>query len=63
MTKHARVEPLRRWVIERDFAWMTRFRGLAMGFERQPKTVTGLHSAVISCIMLERRLAVRCTFS
>jgi hypothetical protein len=42
---------------------MTRFRGLAMGFERQPKTVTGLHSAVISCIMLERRLAVRCTFS
>ena len=29
----------RRWVVERSFAWMTRFRRLAKDFERLPKTV------------------------
>jgi len=44
----------RRWVVERNFAWMTRFRRLAKDFDRLPKTVAGLHFAVFACIMLAR---------
>jgi transposase len=47
----------RRWVVERSFPWMTRFRRLAKDFERLPKTVAGLHFAVFACIMLKRRFA------
>jgi transposase len=38
----------RRWVVERSFAWMARFRRLAKDFERLPKTVEGLHLAVFA---------------
>ena len=48
----------RRWVVERSFAWMTRFRRLAKDFERLPKTVAGLHFAVFACIMLARCFAM-----
>ena len=44
----------RRSVVERSFAWMTRFRRLAKDFERLPKTVAGLHFAVFACILLAR---------
>lgn len=47
----------RRWVVERSFAWMARFRRLAKDFERLPKTVEGLHLAVFACIMLTRYFA------
>ncbi len=47
----------RRWVVERSFAWMARFRRLAKDFERLPKTVEGLHLAVFACIMLARYFA------
>src|SRR5215217_3231051 len=33
----------RRWVVERSFAWATRFRRLAKDYERLPETVVGLH--------------------
>ena len=33
----------RRWVVERSFAWMTRFRRLARDYERLPETLVGLH--------------------
>jgi transposase len=33
----------RRWVVERSFAWTTRFRRLARDYERLPETVAGLH--------------------
>ena len=33
----------RRWVVERSFAWATRFRRLAKDYERLPETVAGLH--------------------
>ncbi len=46
----------RRWVVERCFAWMARFRRLAKDFERLPKTVEGLHLAVFARIMLARSL-------
>jgi transposase len=32
-----------RWVVERSFAWMARFRRLARDFERLPTTLAGLH--------------------
>jgi len=33
----------RRWVVERSFAWASRFRRLARDYERLPATVAGLH--------------------
>ena len=33
----------RRWVIERSFAWTTRFRRLTRDYERLTSTVEGLH--------------------
>ena len=33
----------RRWVVERSFAWMARFRRLARDYERLPQTFAGLH--------------------
>lgn len=46
----------RRWVIERSFAWKSRFRRLVRDYERLPETVAGLHFVVFSCIMLTRLL-------
>lgn len=44
----------RRWVVERSFAWATRFRRLAKDYERLPETVAGLHFLVFACLMLAR---------
>src|SRR5207237_6065484 len=44
----------RRWVVERSFAWMARFRRLARDYERLPETVAGLHFIAFSCLMLHR---------
>ncbi len=44
----------RRWVVERSFAWLTRFRRLARDFERLPETVAGLHFLAFACLMLSR---------
>jgi transposase len=46
----------RRWVVERSFAWMTRFRRLAKDYERLPQTVAGLHLIAFVCIMLRNLL-------
>ncbi len=42
----------RRWVVERSFAWATRFRRLAKDYERLPQTVAGLHYLAFVCLML-----------
>ena len=42
----------RRWVVERSFAWVTRFRRLAKDYERLPGTVAGLHLVAFACLML-----------
>lgn len=47
----------RRWVVERSFAWKSRFRRLVRDYERLPETVAGLHFVVFACIMLSRLLA------
>ena len=44
----------RRWVVERRFAWMTRFRRLARDYERLPETLAGLHVLAFAIIMLHR---------
>lgn len=46
----------RRWVIERSFGWMARFRRLARDYERLPETLAGLHYLAFVIIMV-RRLA------
>jgi transposase len=46
----------RRWVIERSFAWATRFRRLAKDYERLPTTVVGLHFVAFACLMLHRAI-------
>jgi len=42
----------RRWVVERSFAWASRFRRLARDYERLPQTVAGLHWLAFLVLML-----------
>jgi transposase len=44
----------RRWVVERSFAWMARFRRLARDYERLPETLAGLHFLAFAMLMLSR---------
>jgi transposase len=44
----------RRWVVERSFAWASRFRRLTKDYERLPETVRGLHFLAFACLMLHR---------
>jgi transposase len=44
----------RRWVVERSFAWATRFRRLARDYERLTETLAGLHYLVFAILMLQR---------
>jgi transposase len=61
VVKHAEAKrgfvllPLR-WVVERSFAWMARFRRLARDYERLPQTLAGLHFVAFACLMLHRLL-------
>jgi transposase len=48
----------RRWVVERDFAWASRFRRLAKDYERLPATLAGLHFVAFACLFLSRAIAV-----
>jgi transposase len=44
----------RRWVVERSFGWMTRFRRLARDYERLPDTLRGLHFLAFAMLMVHR---------
>jgi len=44
----------RRWVVERSFAWATRFRRLAKDYERLSETVAGLQFVAFTCLRLQR---------
>jgi transposase len=46
----------RRWVIERSFAWATRFRRLAKDYERLPEVVEGLYFLAFLSLILKRLL-------
>jgi len=44
----------RRWVIERSFAWATRFRRLVKDYERYASTLAGFHLIAFVCLMLKQ---------
>ena len=44
----------RRWVVERSFAWLARFRRLARDYERLASTLRGMHLAAFAIVMLAR---------
>lgn len=44
----------RRWVVERSFAWLARFRRLARDYERLASTLKGMHLAAFAIVMLAR---------
>ena len=48
----------RRWVVERDFAWASRFRRLVKDYERLPETVAGLHFVAFACLFLHQAASV-----
>jgi len=48
----------RRWVVERSFAWMARFRRLARDYERLAETLAGLHFVAFAILMASRFVAV-----
>ncbi|HEX5850225.1 MAG TPA: IS5 family transposase [Rubrobacter sp.] len=48
----------RRWVVERDFAWASRFRRLVKDYERLPETVAGLHFVAFVCLFLQQAAGI-----
>ena len=48
----------RRWVVERSFAWASRFRRLAKDYERLPEVAAGLHFLAFVTLMLHRLVHV-----
>lgn len=42
----------RRWVVERSFGWLARFRRLSRDYERLPDVLGGLHFVVFAILML-----------
>jgi transposase len=53
----------RRWVVERDFAWTSRFRRLVKDYERLPETLAGLHFVAFACLFLQQATGVLLTGS
>jgi transposase len=52
--KHGFVLLPRRWVVERSFAWMARFRRLARDDERLAETLAGLHFVAFAILLVHR---------
>src|SRR5919107_1254930 len=48
----------RRWVVERDFAWASRFRRLVKDYERLPAVLAGLHFVAFACLFLRQATSV-----
>ena len=46
----------RRWVVERSFGWMARFRRLSRDYERLASTLAGFHFIAFVCLMLPTAL-------
>ena len=44
----------KRWVVERSFGWLSRFRRLSRDFERMPEVLAGLHFVVFGMLMLPK---------
>jgi transposase len=52
--KHGFVLLPRRWVVERSFAWMARFRRLVRDYERLSETLVGLHFVAFAILLAHR---------
>jgi transposase len=48
----------RRWVVERDFAWLCRFRSLAWDQERLTEVLKGFHLMAFTMLMWQQALPV-----
>ena len=48
----------RRWVVERDFAWASRFRRLAKDYERLPTVLAGLHFVAFARLFLRQATGI-----
>jgi transposase len=48
----------RRWVVERSFAWASRFRRLARDDERLPETLAALHFVAFACLLAHRLITL-----
>ena len=55
---HGLVLLPKRWVVERSFAWVSRFRRLARDYERLPATLAGFHFAAFICLLLPKLLSL-----
>ena len=44
----------KRWVVERSFAWLTRFRRLVRDYERTAEALRGLHFVAFAILMLQK---------
>lgn len=42
----------RRWVVERSFGWVARFRRLSRDYERLASTLASMHWLAFACLML-----------
>ncbi|CBW75047.1 Transposase [Mycetohabitans rhizoxinica HKI 454] len=49
----------RRWVLERSFGYLNRFRRRARNYERLPETLAGLHFVVSAMLMLIHAVPLR----
>ncbi len=57
MAKRGFILLPRRWVVERSFAWMARFRRLARDYERLAETLVGLHFVAFAMLLAQRFIA------
>ena len=52
--KHGFVLLPRCWVVERSFAWMARFRRLALDYQCLAETLAGLHFIAFAMLLAHR---------
>ena len=48
----------KRWVVERSFGWMSRFRRLARDYERLAETLAGFHLIAFAMLMVRQYLSI-----
>lgn len=48
----------RRWVVERSFGWMSRFRRLARDYERLAETLIGFHLIAFVMLMVKQYMNI-----
>jgi transposase len=49
----------RRWVVERSFGWMSRFRRLVRDYERLAETLVGFHLIAFVVLMVKQFVELR----